>query len=204
MDLEHCLRWLHFEPTHLLCYAGYTSSLPTYCATLATLRAYSPTVLRWLHFEPTHLVLAPTTLGVPRRYFHCARAILRTADQAEVLGKGMLDERIGEAFVLRDEVCMMYGVRCMVYMMYGVYGVWCMVFGVRCMSIMHSVWCMVYMVCVWRIVYVAYGVWCMMHGVWCMVYGVWCMVYTMHASTPPARMRPSLCPPVPSSAPPPR
>jgi hypothetical protein len=29
MDLQHCLHWLHLEPTHLLHY--------------------------WLHYEPTHL-----------------------------------------------------------------------------------------------------------------------------------------------------
>jgi hypothetical protein len=90
--------------------------------------------LRWLHFEPTHLVLALTTNGVPHRYLHCACAILRTTDQAEVLGKGMLGERIGEAFVLRDEVYMVYGVWCMVY------GVWCVVYGV------YGVWCIVYSV----------------------------------------------------------
>jgi hypothetical protein len=42
MDLEHCLHWLHLEPT-------------LNSTTLAILGAHSPTVLHWLHLEPTHL-----------------------------------------------------------------------------------------------------------------------------------------------------
>jgi hypothetical protein len=48
------VHWLHLEPTHLLYYTGYTRSPLTYCTTLATLGAHSPTVLHWLHLEPTH------------------------------------------------------------------------------------------------------------------------------------------------------
>jgi hypothetical protein len=44
MDLEHCLHWLHLEPTHLLYYTGYTWSPLTYCT------------IHWLHLEPTHLL----------------------------------------------------------------------------------------------------------------------------------------------------
>jgi hypothetical protein len=40
MDLEHCVHWLHLEPTHLLYYTvctGYTWSPLTYCTTLSAL-----------------------------------------------------------------------------------------------------------------------------------------------------------------------
>jgi hypothetical protein len=56
MDVEHCLHWLHLEPTPLLYYTGYTwSPLPS-STTLATLGAHSPPLLHCLHLEPTHQV----------------------------------------------------------------------------------------------------------------------------------------------------
>jgi hypothetical protein len=54
MDLQHCVHWLHLEPTHLLYYTGYTWSPLTSSTTLATLGAHSPPLLHWLHLEPTH------------------------------------------------------------------------------------------------------------------------------------------------------
>jgi hypothetical protein len=56
MDLEHCLHWLHLEPTHLIYYTvctGYTRSPLTWYTTLsalATLGAHSPDILHCLHW----------------------------------------------------------------------------------------------------------------------------------------------------------